>query len=256
MKTRSFLTAQSLRALTLGSVGTIAFAFACPAAHGAVVTYIGNDPGAGPAAARPNYNHAPPNIGSVLTAVGAATVFNIETAPVGSFSSLSLGSGVSVSGTDFSGNNQSVANTPNDAAAPSLAGYDTTFGGSNYLNVLGGTATFTFSNPINTFGAYFTGVQTEFGTVTLSFNDGSSQVVTVPAQPDASGGVAFVGFTDSGHAISSLTVVSGSGGGGDFIGVDDVRVTFAPVPEPSTLALLAAAGILGAGAWARRTRQA
>lgn len=252
MKSQSFPFTSNLRYRLLCGLGGLTLA--CPLAHGAPVVYTGSDVGAGPTDPRPNSNVVASQYDPVAAASGPLSFFTFELSPVGSFSNLNLGSGVSVSGADISGNPQSIANSPSYTPQPSVGGYNTTLNGTNYLYVQGGTATFTFSNPIDSFGAFFTGVQTVFGTVTLTFNDGSDRVVTVPAEPDASGGVSFVGFTDSGARISSLTVVAGSGGAGDFIGVDDVRVTFAAVPEPTTWGLLSL-GTAGAGIVALRRRQ-
>jgi hypothetical protein len=63
------------------------------------------------------------------------------------------------------------------------------------------------------------------------------------------GGVAFVGFTDAGKSITSITINAvGIPGGPDFISVDDVRIVakVPPVPEPSTFAIVG----LGAMGWA------
>ena len=71
------------------------------------------------------------------------------------------------------------------------------------------------------------------------------------------GGVAFVGFTDLGKAISFLTVTAGTFGqnpSADFIGLDDVRyVASSSVPEPTGIVSfgLGAIGLLIA---ARRRR--
>jgi hypothetical protein len=257
MKTRSLFTRSSLRSLTLCGLGSAALALAGPATRAAVVTFIGTDVGAGPTDPRPNSNTAAAEFDPAsVSPEGQVTFDTFENEPTGNFTSLDLGYGVTLTGTDGSGNSQSILDAPEYSPQPSLAGYNTTVGGANYLNLLGGTATFSFSTPITAFGAYFTGVQTAFGTVTLSFNDGTGQTVTVPAEPDDSGGVSFVGFTDAGHTISSVTVTSGSGGASDYIGLDDVRFTLVPIPEPSTVALLAGAGVLlaCAGSGRRVTR--
>ena len=116
-------------------------------------------------------------------------------------------------------------------------------------------AVFTFDNPISAFGAYFTGAGSDQGGVTLQFNDGSTQVLTVANATSNSGGVEFFGFTDYGTSFTSVTAQVGITGGHSFdiIGVDDVIVPVAAAPEPGTLGML----LLGAaGLAALRARSA
>ncbi len=94
--------------------------------------------------------------------------------------------------------------------------------------------TFSFSEGIDAFGAYLTGVQNAGETIT--FSDGTSQSFDIP-NPGFSGGTTFVGFTDAGKTIESVTVNVGN----DIVGMDDVRDVSDPVPEPASLALLSGA---------------
>ena len=256
MKTYSSSDVPSLRSLTLAGIGGVAFALACPTAPASVVTFIGSDPGAGPTDPKPNSNVAASNFDTIAGGFSQVTFFTFENEPVGPFTSLSLGSGVTLTGTNVSGASQNILDAPDYSPAPSLGGYNTTFGGLNYVDMQGGTVTFTFSTPIVSFGAYFTGVQ-DFNPDTLTFNDGASETVTIPSSSNSSGGVSFVGFTDAGHSFSSVTVTASGGGYYDAIGVDDVRFSFAPVPEPSAGILLVGAGAALAG-WlhARRAQTA
>ncbi len=104
--------------------------------------------------------------------------------------------------------------------------------------------------------AYFSGVQTNFFTDTITFNDGTSQTIDIPGTGTTGsiGAAAFVGFTDAGKLITSVTINAGNPGtqspGIDDIGVDDVRFQVPPVPEPSSLALLTLGGVALAG-WRR-----
>jgi len=67
-------------------------------------------------------------------------------------------------------------------------GDTTTIGGTKYVNVLGGTLTFTFAAPVQAFGAYFTGVQPGFFQDTIGIDD----VRLVPAPvPEASTTLSF-----------------------------------------------------------------
>ena len=115
-----------------------------------------------------------------------------------------------------------------------MCGYNTTPGGSNFLLLFGGTATFSFSGGADAFGAYLSGVQNAGETIT--FSDGTSQSVDI-SNPGFDGGTAFVGFTDAGKTIASITINVNN----DIVGVDDVRYVTDPVPEPTSLALLGGA---------------
>ena len=72
--------------------------------------------------------------------------------------------------------------------------------------------------------------------------------------------MAFLGFTDFGRSISSITIGvtaprPGGGTDGDVIGVDDVRFGFASVPEPATWTTMIL-GFAVVGAALRRRREA
>src|SRR5256714_1105521 len=120
------------------------------------------------------------------------------------------------------------------ACTNASCGYNTTPGGSNFLLLFGGTATFSFSGGTDAFGAYLSGVQNAGETIT--FSDGSNQSVDIP-NPGFDGGTNFVGFTDAANSIASITINVN----GDIVGVDDVRYVTDPVPEPASLALLGGA---------------
>ena len=78
------------------------------------------------------------------------------------------------------------------------------------------------------------------------FSRESKQTVDITNPSFSDGGVTFVGFTDPGKSISSVTITASvAGSGADFIGVDDVTYesgrSASPVPEPSTITLLGSA---------------
>lgn len=180
---------------------------------------------------------------AAVLGLGGGTTVTFEGAPLGSFSSLADAFGNTVSGADYLGNNQTVRNTSNFPAGPTLDGYNTTSGGAKFIEVQGGTLTFTFVSPVYAFGAYFSGVQNFFNT-TVSFNDGSSQSFVIPNAGTSSsvGALTFFGFTDVGASISGITINAGNAQtGADFLGVDDVRFATkatGAVPEPGTWAML------------------
>jgi hypothetical protein len=208
--------------------------------------YSAADFGAGPGNSHPNSDNKAAQFDAAAGALGTESLINFESAPVGSVFSLTVAPGVVLSGADFQGNPQGIDDTPNFPPAPALGGFNTTLGGKNFVDIQGGTATFTFSSPIQAFAAYFTGVQTAFFQDTITFNDGTIQSINVPGSADTSlGGVGFAGFTDPGKLITTITITASNNAGVDFIGIDDVRFVTptTAVPEPGSVALLIGLGI-------------
>ena len=173
------------------------------------------------------------------------------------FSSLTVAPGVTISGADRNSANQTVRNTTNFPAYPSVDGFNTTPGGSYFVEIQGGSLTFTFAKPIQSFGAYLSGVQTNFFADAVTFFDGSNQSIVLNGTGTSCcvGALAFVGFTDPGKSISSVTILAGGNGRSDFIGVDDVRFQLAAavVPEPAAWAMMLV-GFGGLGGMLRRRR--
>ena len=214
-------------------------------ARGAIVLFQGADPGVPQGGARPNSDAASTSFNVANAVLGPTQTVNFESSPIGAFISMMVGAGVTVT---LSG----VALTTADAnggisASPDTTlGYNTTAGGSRFLRIVpdtaqGSTATaqFSFATPVASFGAYFTGLGTASGNLTIQFNDGSNQ--SIPITGSSSGGVQFFGFTDAGKSISSVSaVLSNVIGSRDIYGIDDVR--FALVPEPAGMTLLLLAG--------------
>ena len=234
--------------------------FALPglSAFASPITYSGQDIVSTTSSPTPNSNAAAASFAAAAAGLGTVSTINFESAPLGSFSNLAIASGVSVSGSDVGGNNQTIRNTTNFPLAPTLDGFNTTPGGANFVEMQGGTLTFTFTTPTQFFGAYFTGVQNFFGDY-VTFSDGTTQVINVPdaGTSDSVGAVDFVGFTDAGKSISSVTINAGSYEEGyDDIGVDDVSYqsapSTAPTPEPGSIILLLTGGLGVAGAVRRR----
>jgi hypothetical protein len=88
--------------------------------------------------------------------------------------------------------------------------------------LLAGTATFTFSKPIDALGLYVTGLQTDIVPgQKLTFFDGSQRTINTP--PATGGGGAFIGFTDLGASITSVSYNSASSTITDIVALDDVR---------------------------------
>jgi hypothetical protein len=148
---------------------------------------MGADSGVGPGGARPNSNAAS---ATFLAAAGTTTVINFEgIAPITPAPVMNLGGGVTYTPSNpdsFSGIYSANSNT---------LGFNTTAGGSTHLRYSSSTvgtldAVFTFANPVDSFGAFFTNVG---GTASILFNDGTAQVSSLTIQP--SGSVQFWGVT-------------------------------------------------------------
>lgn len=200
-------------------------------ASAALVTYTGLDVGQ----ATPVGPNSAAAQASFLSAAGPVTTIDFETA---------LPSGVSISGGSI---------TSGSICGFVLCGDNTTLGGSMYLSLTGGIATFSFSAPISAFGAYFSGTQV---TESITFSDGSSQEILIPDGGLDNGGMSFAGWTDLGKSITSVTINTGNGTGYclncDIIAIDDVLIS--SIPEPETYAmLLAGLGLLSAAS--RRRKQ-
>ena len=243
--------------LTLSALGLLA---ASPA-RAQLVTFTATDSGAGPGSTPVNSNAKAAQFDAAAALLGPMGLITFEPAPVGPFTSLTVAPGVTLTGLDIAGSPQKINNTPNSPTIPARDGFNTTLGGAKYAEATGGTLIFTFAAPVQAFGVYFTGIQPFFFQDTLTFNDGTSQSIDVPAGDASSGGVSFAGFTDIGKAITQVTITATNpAGGGDFIGVDDVRFGPVPaVPEASTtisFGLLLALGMGGLVVAARRKKAA
>lgn len=125
-----------------------------------------------------------------------------------------------------------------------VCGFNTSPGGALFRRVDGGSVTFTFTNPVDAFGFFVNGLQTDLvPQQTITYVDGAGQTRTVNMPTSTGGGGAFVGFIDFGQLISSVTFDATN----DILGFDDLRFgrsannpgdPNAVVPEPSTYALM------------------
>lgn len=215
------------------------------------IVFAGQDNVATTTSAHPNSSAQAAAFDLAVAGIGGGSLATFENVSVGSFATLAAAPGLTITGADYSSSNQMIRDSSNFPAAPTLDGYNTTAAGTKFLEVQGGTLTFSFSNPVYAFGAYFSGVQTNFFGDFFTFSDGTTQSISIPGTgtTNSIGALSFVGFVDAGKAISSLTLTAGSAiTGADFIGVDDVRfaVPASAVPESATWTmLLAGFGMIG-----------
>jgi hypothetical protein len=176
-------------------------------------------------------------------AFGTTNTITFENLAPGYYPQFTAAPGVTVTTPppNYGPGNSGISNT----TFGKLYGFNTTPGGANWLGFPGGSATFAFSSPTNSFGMYLTGLQTDLtASLTVNFDDGTSEVLQLPVT--VNGGAEYYGFTDA-VAISSVTI---TGGSSDAWGIDDVTYN---IPEPTTIIIWS---LLGAFAitvgWQRR----
>ncbi len=233
-------------------------------AHAGITQFANSDPGVGPGVADPNSTAAQASFASSASAFGSVNQVTFEGLPLGTpaaGTSLTVAPGVTLSLTNT--DHTVIPNYPfgisNASPNPVNDGYNTTPGGSQFLEfvpqlgVASASMTFHFEAPINSFGFYLTGVGNVNDDLHLLFNDGISSH-DIALTGSSSGGIQFFGFTDPGGNIQDITLEERnvSSMQRDVFGVDDVQ--FVIVPEPSAGILLGVGllGVLGHGV-ARRT---
>lgn len=197
------------------------------AAYAVPVTYLGADDAVSTVAQMVNANAAAANF---LAVTGAIGTFGFESAIP---ANLTVTGGSTVM-----------------SSCGAVCGFNTTVGGSAWRDVSGGSVTFTFTSPVDAFGFYVNGLQTDLvPQQTIEYVDGAmvQQIINMPSA--IGGGGAFVGFIDFGQLISSVTFNATN----DVLGFDDLYFGRSqsnpevPVPAPSVLILLLAA-VFGARA--------
>lgn len=247
--------------LALGSAGI---------AEGAVVTFSGSDDFVGKdAVPRPISDATAAAFDTAGSALGTITLLNLDSLATGFSAVTNLGGGVTATFTDASSFFSGIA-TNASAGADGELGF--AISGPNFLQaaVDVGKAemnlTFSFAQPVQGFGAYFTGIESNIpGSFTLNFNDGTSQSLALPeglssSTPDGGAPAAFFGFTSAGAAITSVTLTERAplNGARDVIGIDNIRIVSGapvPIPDGASLGLLGAA-MIGGVTWLRRRRKA
>ena len=127
--------------------------------------------------------------------------------------------------------------TTNNSGGEALCNFNTTAGGGFFRSVSGGTVLFGLADPVDAFGFYVNGLQTDLvPQQTIPYIDGSS-VSQIIKFPTFTGGGAIVGFVDYGQLIASVTFDATN----DILAFDDLQfghsATNPDTPVPATLAL-------------------
>jgi hypothetical protein len=220
-------------------------------AQAAVATFEGIDPGVDAGQSRPNSDSAAALFDQTAGALGIVNKIDFENLPVTNSTSLTVAPGITANWLNQGDNTIEIGGNQG-------FGYNTTSGGSKYAQVFANNTraavevTFSFANPIQAFGGYFTGVGNFPGDTFINFTDGTWQSLAL--SESSLGGVQFLGFIDSDKLISSVTVrenpefISGVPFliSGDRFGIDDIRYVNSSqsVPEPMTIGgILAASGL-------------
>jgi hypothetical protein len=210
--------------------------------------HFGLDAGAGQGDAFPLAGAARQSFDTAIAALGPASTLTFESLPVGNSTNLQPSSGVSLllSGVDPSFNTiDTVLGLEGDSQ---IVGYNTTVGGTKFVRVApsfgAGTvlASFTYSQPIQAWGAFITGLGTAAGNLFIEFVGVNGQTFNVVGS--SSGGTAYFGYVDSDASIVevrlSLRNVSGTR---DIFGIDDVRSVRVPGPAAGSLLCMAGAAM-------------
>ncbi len=190
-------------------------------AAAAIITFNGSDLGAGLSQPQANLTAAD-DFDAAASAVGITNLINFETVVLGAFSSLSVAPGVTATliNNDKGGISSEQTIT---------YGYNTTIGGSQFLQVRPtfGISTaslnFDFTEPIQGFGTYITGLGTAAGNLKVIFNNDTTQQLVVTGNPF--GGSQFWGFIAPETLIRNISLsLSGiTSLSRDIFGLDDIR---------------------------------
>lgn len=232
-------------------VSRLVFLSACTAAMctASIVTYSGADVGN----AQTVGTNSLAAFNSFTSVVAVSQTYTLESIALGTING-SLGTGLTAACGNCVSTLSGVTNNNTNEW-----GYNTTSGGSVFYRVEGpfsgsSVLTLTFTDSINAFGAYITGIQDFLGTTVVTFNDGAPQQFTLLNTGTTLGspaGSQFFGFTTTGVVSSITFTTTNSASSRDIWGIDDILIQ-ATIPEPGTVGLVGL-GLIGL-AFLRRRR--
>jgi len=131
--------------------------------------------------------------------------------------------------------------------------------GTNFWEVTG-VFEITFDEPVAAFGFHGVDVGDFNGQLTLTFENGSQQIVTVPnTQNGAGGSVMYFGLIDTENTFTKVTF-GNTNSGTDYFAFDDMtigsleQVVGNPVPDAGSSRALAALGLFALVGFARKQR--
>lgn len=221
-------------------------------ANAALVEYLGVDAATGPNQLAVNSRIVASHFDTHASSVNSINTITWEQYAAGATGPFMPFTGVTVTQSNAGGaSGISDTNTDN-------LGYNTTlFYGNGQVgrkhlrtqpafNAIDTEIVFNFANPINSFGMFITGLESQFaGDVFVEYNSSVGARSVMLPKPASQNGVAateFFGFVDEPtFQIFSVKVVSRGdrSNNSDFFGIDDVRFTNCQiVPEPGTIAAL------------------
>ena len=208
------------------------------AAASPITTFTGQDDGVAASGPFPASTAASNQLRTAASSFGGVGTITFEGLALGVPTALTVAPGVTVTQTGVN-LGAGLSGVSNVALLTNIDGFNTTAGGSYFLGTSDEATTFNFASATHSFGFFETGLQTAFSTgVSISFNDGTSQVVNF-SNVNVNGGVEYFGFTD-GTAFNAVTISNLTPPGSvDYVGIDDVTyntaASTAVTPEPSSL---------------------
>jgi len=174
----------------------------CIASQAYEATFWGEDQGNGDGnpliTSWPNASGASSDFQSHLTGTGTETFEEFANGQTGPYAINFPGAGTAT----LSGGDASIVQDP---GSESVGRFNTTPGGSKFLEI-DQNFTISFSAPVAAFGFFATDVGDFGGTLTLTFTDGTTKTVTVPAISSPLGGsVEFFGYIDTDDPFTKVT---------------------------------------------------